>query len=410
MYDVRRVTIGDLARDGVLEFSDGYRTRRDEYGMPGMPILRVADVAEGVVSAKAVDLISDTYRSRIGGKVSQVGDVVLTTKGTVGRVVMIQPDSIGFVYSPQLCYFRLHREAPLSAEYLYYWLQGDAFREQTLYRKSQTDMADYINLADIRSLIVDIPGGSRQEAIATLLGALDAKIANNDHVAQAAHQLLESTWSLAASSSSELRPISEFGQIVKGLSYKGDYLGSGRYLVNLANFTTDGRFKRVRLKKYSGESRERHLVHAGDLLIANTDLTQRREILGQPVILGDLSGEALFSHHIYAFRPLGDQGEEVMWIYGGLRQAEFRARAETFASGTTVASLPQDAVLKHLLPWPSSEKRQGWSRLAGKLLASAWATAEESLGLVELRDALLPELVSGRLGLKDAEKIVEDST
>ncbi|QTR06365.1 restriction endonuclease subunit S, partial [Saccharothrix algeriensis] len=47
-------------------------------------------------------------------------------------------------------------------------------------RKSQTDMADYLNLSDIRSLSITVPDRRQQHAIVDILGALDDKIAVNE--------------------------------------------------------------------------------------------------------------------------------------------------------------------------------------------------------------------------------------
>jgi type I restriction enzyme S subunit len=52
-------------------------------------------------------------------------------------------------------------------------------------------------------------------------------------------------------------------------------------------------------------------------------------------------------------------------------------------------------------------------RLTGQLEALAEredAARSESRGLAQLRDTLLPQLMSGRLRVKDVEKIVEDAT
>lgn len=81
-----RLSIDELTSDGSLQLSDGYRTRVDQLGEPGVPILRVADVADDHFAVRPdADHVSDTYRSKYREKVSVAGDVLVTTKGTVGR-------------------------------------------------------------------------------------------------------------------------------------------------------------------------------------------------------------------------------------------------------------------------------------------------------------------------------------
>ncbi|QTR06366.1 hypothetical protein J7S33_24140, partial [Saccharothrix algeriensis] len=60
----------------------------------------------------------------MGAKVSRWGDIVLTTKGTVGRVTIIPTGSPEFVYSPQVCFFRVTEGARLESKYLHYWFKS----------------------------------------------------------------------------------------------------------------------------------------------------------------------------------------------------------------------------------------------------------------------------------------------
>jgi type I restriction enzyme, S subunit len=169
----RRSTLAELAAEKMIIFGDGYRTKRSEHGQPGLPILRVAEVMNGRIKPEFVDFVADSYRSAMGGKVSQAGDVILTTKGTVGRVAAITAKDPAFVYSPQLCYFRVLANPPLSSSYIYFWLRSSDFWQQAETRKSQTDMADYLSLTDIRKLTIPMsaPGPSQQSS-PTLSGLL----------------------------------------------------------------------------------------------------------------------------------------------------------------------------------------------------------------------------------------------
>jgi type I restriction enzyme S subunit len=166
-------TLGELVAKKALVFGDGYRTKRSEHGQPGLPILRVAEVMNGRIEPDFADFVADSYRPAMGGKVSQAGDVILTTKGTVGRVAAITPKDPSFVYSPQLCYFRVLPDAPISNSYIYFWLRSNDFWQQAETLKSQTDMADYLSLTDIRNLTIPMPApGSNEQRSPALTGLL----------------------------------------------------------------------------------------------------------------------------------------------------------------------------------------------------------------------------------------------
>lgn len=168
-----RSTLAELATEKKLIFGDGYRTKRSEHGQPGLPILRVAEVMDGRIEPEFSDFVSDSFRSAMGGKVSQAGDVILTTKGTVGRVAAITAKDPSFVYSPQLCYFRVLAGSVLTSSYIYFWLRSSDFWRQAESRKSQTDMADYLSLTDIRKLTIPmIPPGPDRQSLPTLSSLL----------------------------------------------------------------------------------------------------------------------------------------------------------------------------------------------------------------------------------------------
>ena len=173
-----RTTFADLIQRGELIVNDGYRTKQSELASSGIPILRVAEIGDGILSPRSGDRISEKYRASIGIKLSMPGDVLLTTKGTVGRRAIVSESSAGFAYSPQVCFFRVLSNT-IDRRWLYYWLGGAAFWSQALGLSSQTDMAPYISLRDLRSIQIDLPSIGGQRAIAETLGVLDGKIESN---------------------------------------------------------------------------------------------------------------------------------------------------------------------------------------------------------------------------------------
>ncbi|MCX6141858.1 MAG: restriction endonuclease subunit S [Ignavibacteriales bacterium] len=115
----------------------------------------------------------------MGDKISRPGDVVFTSKGTVGRFAFVRPETPRFVYSPQLSYWRSLNQDFIDSRFLYYWLQSREFLEQAAGVKGQTDMADYVSLKDQRFMKITLPHVDIQRAIACILGALDDKIELN---------------------------------------------------------------------------------------------------------------------------------------------------------------------------------------------------------------------------------------
>jgi restriction endonuclease S subunit len=190
-------------------------------------------------------------------------------------------------------------------------------------------------------------------------------------------------------------------KIEKGLSYKGAGLteSGGVPMINLGCFGGDGLFRADKLKHYSAEYQPRHLARCGDLLVANTDMTQDRIILGSPMLVPPSLGRAdsLFTHHVFALRFMPEWERYSLYCYYALLQPAFRNIAAGFATGTTVLALPRDGMEQFPIATPDDRTTAAFIDLVAPLRARQDATRAESLILDQLRDTLLPKLISGEL-------------
>jgi len=177
-----------LIAQAKLLIGDGYRAKNSELTTSGMPFARAGNIDNGLHFDNA-DRFPEKDVQKVGEKVSQPGDVVFTSKGTVGRLALVRTNTPRFVYSPQLCYWRVLDRDVIDPCWLYYWMCGSEFVQQVAGMKGQTDMADYVSLTDQRRMEITLPPIHEQRAIAGVLGALDDKIEQNRRTAQALERL-----------------------------------------------------------------------------------------------------------------------------------------------------------------------------------------------------------------------------
>jgi type I restriction enzyme, S subunit len=163
---------------GLLEIGDGYRAKNSEMGSRGLPFARAGNINGGFKFSDA-DFLAEENISKVGSKISQSGDVVFTSKGTVGRFAFVDDEVQRFVYSPQLCYWRSLAREVIDPRFLFFWIHGAEFSRQMIGMKGQTDMADYVSLTDQRQMFITLPPLETQKKIASILGALDDKIELN---------------------------------------------------------------------------------------------------------------------------------------------------------------------------------------------------------------------------------------
>lgn len=405
-----RVSIGELVAAGVLQIGDGYRTKRSEHAQHGYRIIRVADVMEGAVSFTGPDFVSEKYVKAIGTKAGKPGDILLTTKGTVGRVAVLPYTNDQVVYSPQLCFFRVLDAEVVDPAFLRYWFSSAEFWRQAADRMNNTDMAAYINLADIRSLKLTVPNISEQRSIAEVLGALDDKITADSRLIAKLTEVLEASFTSLCGHPEQMIPFREIASTTKGVSYRSaDLNGSTTALVTLKSFARNGGYSPRGLKEYSGPFKPAQQIAPGELVVAQTDLTQAAEVVGRAVRVPRAVGfeKLVASLDLAIVRPR--QGTPIEFLLGVMLQGRFRAHCRSRTSGTTVLHLASDAIPSFQAPLVSKEVQHRYSSEARSMLQLRDSLEYEIDSLSVTRDTILPQLISGKLRIKDAEKVLENA-
>ncbi|HMO55664.1 MAG TPA: hypothetical protein PJ994_14250, partial [Tepidiformaceae bacterium] len=132
--DWRTATVSQLQNEGVLLVEDGnhgeYRPRPDEFVESGVAFVRAADMDSGAILFGSAARINDRARQRITKGIGSAGDVILSHKGTVGKVALVPDDAPSFVCSPQTTFWRTRDEQVLNRKYLYAFLRSPAFQAQ----------------------------------------------------------------------------------------------------------------------------------------------------------------------------------------------------------------------------------------------------------------------------------------
>lgn len=120
--------------------------------------------------------INDVAAKRITKGIGRPGDVLLSHKGTVGKIARAPHAAPPFVCSPQTTFWRTLDENRLDGRYLHVLMRSPFFSAQLASRAGETDMAPYVSLTAQRSFKLIVPELPRQRAIADIISTLDDKI------------------------------------------------------------------------------------------------------------------------------------------------------------------------------------------------------------------------------------------
>jgi len=258
-----------------------------------------------------------------------------------------------------------------------------------------------------------LPPLEEQRRIAEVLGALDDAI----EVSRGLIESLEANIQLEAaavlqSAGEETQLLTEVAMIVNGYSYKSSELveDSDTAMVNLKNFGRHGGFRLDGLKPFDGSPKPAQMLVAGDAMVAKTDLTQGAEVVGRCLRMPALPQFESYvaSLDIAIVRSKGHLSQLALCAL--LAQAEFRDHCLGFVNGTTVLHMSKEALETYALPVLDAGQVANLTTRVEALAAQQDRTLIELYHLQQMRDFLLPRLVSGELRVAAAEELVEAET
>ncbi|MFF9330883.1 restriction endonuclease subunit S [Streptomyces albogriseolus] len=227
-----------------------------------------------------------------------------------------------------------------------------------------------------------IPPLQEQAKIATVLGALDDKIAVNERIAATALELCSAKFRLLHGSADGEVTVGDLAELKYGKSLPAARRIAGKIPV----FGSGG---------ISG-SHDESLVKGPGIIVGRKGTVGSvywSEVDFFPIdttfYVECKSGRASLEYLYFALKSLG---------------------LEHMNSDSAVPGLNRDRAQSQLLRIPGADAMRNFTTEVRDIFRLQRTREEENRTLAALRDTLLPQLMSGRLRVKDAEKIVEDAT
>lgn len=405
---MRNTTLGQVVdeTEGSLKTGPfGTKLKASEYAPIGAPVISVGEVGYGELRVGAkTKRVPSAVIDRMPEYLLQPGDIVFGRKGAVDRSAWVRAGESGYFLGSDG--IRVRFGAGVHSRFMAYQLQSVRVRAWLLQHAVGTTLAS-LNEPTLRSVPVAMPSLDEQRAIAVTLGAFDDKIESNRRAAITISGLVAAKFStLVSQKDSTLMPLGELTEVVKGRSYKSVELSESRTaLVTLKSVDRSGGYKDDGLKPYTGAHKPNQIVRPGEIVVAQTDLTQGAEVVGRGVrVPGSADYDTLVaSLDLAIVRPKDEMPIE--YLLGLLTSEDFRQWCRSRVTGTTVLHLAKDAIPSWPAPMVSFEQQRKFAEEARALYNRLDSLNEESRRLATLRDALLPELLSGRVRTREAQGV-----
>ena len=374
------------------------------------------------------------------------GDVLLTKDGSIGRVAICDTDGLCISQSVAV----LKPNDRIESRFLKYVLTTPHYQRRMIGDADGTTIK-HIYITRVNKMEVAIPPLPEQRAIASILGALDDKIELNRRMNATLESLARAifkSWfvdfdpvhanairqnagktgagQMPASSAIptthdpkvlDLFPstfqdsgipegwsaetIGDHVELQRGKTYKSKLKNEpGPYLLGLGTIERNGGFRANKLVTYGGDSPDNLLMYPGDLYVSLKDVTQSADLLGAvarvptSVEVGRLTQDTVKL-------VLADDSVSSNILYRTLLTPAYRSYCRNYATGTTNLGLAREDFLGYPVVVPTDEVQKAFDDTMHQIEGQIDTNERESSSLGMIRDALLPQLLSGELPVDD---------
>jgi type I restriction enzyme S subunit len=399
--DWEDVFLGEVAQDVTVGHVGPMAA---EYVAEGVPFLRSLNVRPHAIDLTDVKYVRREFHEKLRKSALSPGDVVTVRTGKPGATAVV-PASLSEANCSDVVITRPgHR---LDPRWLSYYINGVAsgFVASRLVGAVQ----QHFNVGAAREIALTMPPLSEQRDIGSTLGALDDKIESNisaiGQLEALGACLLESAVEVNSHGIPEYDSERRIGAILAvletGSRPKGGVVDSldgvvslGAENVQSAGISTSSKFKRVSAE--FAESMRRGRLRDGDVLVYKDggtpgNFTPHVSAFGQGFPVDD----ATINEHVYRVRS-GDGISQAL-LYWMLRSPWMDHEMRKRGTGVAIPGLNSSNFRDLPLPVLVDRDVGLLNDTLGPMLQSMLHLGAECAQLGALRDALLPELLSGRI-------------
>lgn len=437
-----------LSEYATVEGGFAYKSQ-DFIDEPSIAVLKIKNIRQGFIDYSSSSYVSGKTAQTTAKWFTSPRDILISMTGSgpsapdslVGRVARVWAHEPRALINQRIGRLKLKNKDVIDSDFLYYLLSQKEVQDFLV--TNSTGSANQVNISSKTIEAVPCPRITYIESqeVATFLNAFEQRIRllrETNTTLEAIAQALFKSWFVdfdpvhakmqgrvpegMDEATAALFPdgfeeselglvprgwkttqLNTFCTFQKGCSYKGSGLAeaAGAYMFNLGCFNAPRIFAMEKIKRYTGEYKERHAVTQGDLILGNTDVTQARDILGRPLLIPAGISPGFISHHV--FKVDFQEGKKELfrnYLFFTFGLPSFRERAIGYATGTTVLSLPKEVLSQHEIVTPSIATLKSFNSICSPIFERIELNLQVAKSLATLRDTLLPSLVSGKLRIE----------
>lgn len=393
---------------------------KENYKSEGISLVRSLNIHDFNFLYKDLAFIDYEQSKKLSNVIIEENDILLNITGaSVGRCTMIPVNVLPARVNQHVMIIRPNIEF-VNPKYLLYLINSKYYKAKLLLLSETGATREALTKDDISNFYVELPALEIQNKIATLLSNYDNLIQNNTKHIKLLEEMSEEIykeWFVRLrfpnyENTTIVDNVPEgwiygkadkFIKYQRGKSYSSEDIENdeGLPFINLKCINRNGGFRRSGLKVFSGQYKDSNIAYAGDIMMAVTDMTQDRAIVGRVGKVPKMEYEKfIFSMDLIKIVPLNISKN---FIYALLRFSHFGLHLKEFANGVNVLHLTPDTVYKQSMLIPSSSIQEKFKKIINPILDEIDTLELKNQTLKQTRGLLLPRVMSKKLDLENIE-------
>ncbi len=363
------------------------KTTVKEYWGGDIPWLSVVDFGGGNRHVyKTEKSITQKGLEESSTKILKKGQVIISARGTVGEIAQLGCD----MAFNQSCYGLVGEQEIVQNDFLYYLLKNSV---TDLQKNTHGAVFDTITRQTFDCIDVDVPPLPTQKKIAKILGDLDEKIELNHQMNKTLESIAQAVfkkWFVEESDFSETVQLKDIIDFDPSLSLKK---GQETIYVDMAGLSTENMtVDNFILKEFAGGSKFQN----GDTLLARITPCLENGKTAFVNFLCDQKTVGFGSTEFIVMRA--KKGISPQFVYCLARDDEFRSFAIKSMVGSSGRQRVQRVMLEsYEIAKPSQNLMERFDQLTAFMFNRVGELLVETIRLKEIRDSLLPKLMSGKV-------------
>lgn len=404
---------------------------KSAYKEEGISLIRSLNVYDYSFSYENLAYIDEVQAKKLSNVEIHENDILLNITGaSVGRCCKVPRQIIPARVNQHVSIVRVDNNCA-NVDYILYYINSPHNKLRLLNIAQGGATREALTKEAIENFIVELPDNNAQDFIANILSSYDNLIENNNrriaileemaqrlyrewfvHFRFPGHEnvkMVESKLGLIPENWHNFK-IENIVSFNRGKSYRSSEINveDGVPFINLKNIRAYGGFNKGGTKLFDGIYKESHKVRPGDIVMAVTDMTQERRLVGQVARVPNMKSDyAIISMDLIKLIPF--QAQNSVYVYSLLRYSNLSRKIAGFANGANVLHLDPELVLQQDFIMPDDDTIKRFTSLVESLYNSVDICEEKNETLRKTRDHLLPRLISGDIDVsKLCVKIIKE--